>query len=250
MSLFAGKRAIVTGASRGIGLSVSQKLAELGAAITLVARNEDLIRENVKLLATNDQQTHDYVPYNLLDLVQGKEPENHESLLSAFDRSSILINCAGVTTNKLLVRSKDADINATISTNLIAPIILSRLAIKPFTKIGKQQEEKPTIVNIASVLSLTGFHNPGTVVYAALKAGLLGFTESLAGELKGSIRVNSVLPALVEETDMGKQAPVGNSFPKVHMNEVVDKIVEAVSDESMNGKHLFADGKGLRFLGD
>lgn len=246
--MLAGRRAIVTGASRGIGLAISKGLAELGASITLLARDSDAMYDNVKNLARQEYQEHKFVTYNLLDLAHGKEPENHSFLLEALNESSILINCAGTTTNTLLARAPERSIIDTIDTNLVAPIILSKLAIKPFTKIGKLQKLKPVIVNVSSVLSFTGLSSPGTTVYAALKAGLLGFTKSLANELRGSIRVNSVLPALVKETDMGKKAPAGNAFPVIQMKDAVDNAIELVTDESLNGQLLVADGKGHRFL--
>ncbi|PSK35664.1 hypothetical protein C7M61_004453 [Candidozyma pseudohaemuli] len=229
--MLAGRRAIVTGASRGIGLAISKGLAELGASITLLARDSDAMYDNVKNLARQEYQEHKFVTYNLLDLAHGKEPENHSFLLEALNESSILVNCAGTTTNTLLARAPERSIIDTIDTNLVAPIILSKLAIKPFTKIGKLQKQKPVIVNVSSVLSFTGLSSPGTTVYAALKAGLLGFTKSLANELRGSIRVNSVLPALVKETDMGKKAPAGNSFPVIQMKDAVDNAIELVTDE-------------------
>lgn len=246
--MLAGRRAIVTGASRGIGLSISKTLAELGASVTLVARNSDALYDNVKNMPTPENQEHKFVSYNLMELAQGKEPENHSFIMEALNESSILVNCAGTTTNTLLARATERSILDTIGTNLIAPVILSKYAIKPFTKIAKLQDHKPVIVNVASVLSFTGLTSPGTTVYAALKAGLLGFTKSLSGELRGSIRVNAVLPALVRETDMGKTAPAGSKFPVIQMEDAVNNTVELITDESLNGKLLIADGKGHRFL--
>lgn len=246
--MLAGRRAIVTGASRGIGLGIAKSLADLGASVTLLARDSDAMYDNVKSLAREENQEHKVVSYNLLDLARGKEPDNHGFLVEALNESSILINCAGTTTNTLLARATEQSIADTLNTNLVAPVILSKLAIKPFTKIAKLQNQKPVIVNVSSVLSFTGLTSPGTTVYAALKAGLLGFTKSLADELRGSIRVNAVLPALVKETDMGKKAPAGNKFPVIQMKDAVDNTLELVTDESLNGQLLIADGKGHRFL--
>ncbi|KAF3988761.1 hypothetical protein FT663_03849 [Candidozyma haemuli var. vulneris] len=246
--MLAGRRAIVTGASRGIGLSISKSLAELGASVTLLARDSDALYDNIRNLAKPENQEHKFVSYNLLDLARGKEPENHGFLIEALNESSILVNCAGTTTNTLLARAPESTIVDTLGTNLVAPVILSKLAIKPFTKIAKSQEQKPVIVNVSSVLSFTGLTSPGTTVYAASKAGLLGFTKSLADELRGTIRVNSVLPALVKETDMGKKAPAGNNFPVIQMEDAVNNTIELITDESLNGQLLIADGKGHRFL--
>lgn len=121
------------------------------------------------------------------------------------------------------------------------------MAVKPMIK-NLRQQGTPSILNISSVLSLTGLTTPGTTLYAALKAGILGFTESLAAELNGKVRVNAVLPGLVTETDMGKNATVGGKFPIVSLEEVVDSCVEVICDETLNGQYILADGKGFRSL--
>ncbi|KAM9908850.1 hypothetical protein OXX69_005894 [Metschnikowia pulcherrima] len=85
-----------------------------------------------------------------------------------------------------------------------------------------------------------------TSPYAASKAGLLGFTESLAAELGGKIRVNAVLPALVPETEMGRSG--SPKLPTVSLEEVVQACENVIMDESMNGKFVAADGKETRYL--
>ena len=98
----------------------------------------------------------------------------------------------------------------------------------------RQRKQNPSILNVSSVLSLTEHVLPGTSVYAASKAGLLGFTKSLSNELKGRIRVNALLPGLVKETDMGMN--VNSGLEQVSLDEVSNKAVQVLSDLSMNGE--------------
>lgn len=241
-----GKTAFVTGASRGIGLALSHKLALLGCTVTMVARNQDLLVDNLKKLPTPENQQHKYVSYDLMSLARGVEPDNHLLLLENLQQSSILINCAGLATYKLMPKLTTDGILDVIDLNLVAPILLSRLAIPSMVKLGRQEKVAPSILNISSLLSSTGTAVSGTVAYAALKSGLLGLTEALAKEMNGKIRVNAVLPALVKETDMGKSASA--SLPDVSLKDVVDTCIKVLEDDSINGKFVPADGSEFRTL--
>lgn len=237
-----GKRAIVTGASKGIGLAISERLAQLGCAVTMVSRDQDVLYDKVKELPRDENQDHKYISYDLLNLARGEEPDNHSFLIEALKTSNILVNCAGMSTHTMLAKAIDDSVRETIGLNLLAPILLSKLAIKPMLKLAKLQETRPTILNVSSMLSLTGLAAPGTTVYAALKAGLLGFTQSLAYELNGKIRVNAILPSLVTETDMGRLAALQGRFPTIPLQVVADASVDLICDDSLNGKLMVADG--------
>jgi 3-oxoacyl-[acyl-carrier protein] reductase len=150
-----------------------------------------------------------------------------------------LINCAGITNHKLLPRLSDQDIITTLNLNLTAPILLSKMCFKPLLHSNKGSSFTPTIINISSILA-TSSTIPGTSVYAASKAGLLGFTSSLAAELKGKIRVNSILPGLIQETNMGANANI-DTIQKVSLEEVVKVTIDTILDESANGKHVVVD---------
>lgn len=241
-----GKNALVTGASRGIGLALSNKLALLGCTVTMVARNEDLLVDNVRKLPTPNNQKHKYVSYDLMSLVKGVEPKTHLLLVENLQQSSILVNCAGLATYKLLPKLTDENILDVVNLNLIVPILLSKLAVPSMIKLGRQQKVTPSILNIVSLLSCTGTAVPGTTAYAALKAGLLGLTEALAKETNGKIRVNAVLPALVPETDMGKAASA--SLPTVPLKDVVGTCIKVLEDQSLNGKFVPADGGAFRTI--
>lgn len=244
--MLSGRNALVTGASRGIGWALCQKLAHLGCTVTMVARNEDLLVDNVKKLAKPNNQNHKYVLYDLLSLARGREPEGHGFLKENLEQSSILVNCAGLATYKLISRLTTEGIVDVVDVNLVAPILLSKMALPSMLKIGRQEKITPSILNISSLLSSTGTAVSGTTAYAALKAGLLGLTEALAKEMNGKVRVNAVLPALVPETDMGKSAT--KSLPTVAMDDVVDTCVRVLTDEALNGKFVPADGGEFRTL--
>lgn len=241
-----GRTALVTGASRGIGLALSNKLALLGCSVTMVARNEDLLIDNLRKLPTKGDQKHNYVSYDLLLLAKGVDAPNHDSLVSHLASSLILVNCAGLATYKLMPKLTNEGILDVVDLNLNVPILLSKMAIPTMVKLGRLQKITPQILNISSLLSSTGFSVSGTTAYAALKAGLLGLTEALATEMNGKIRVNAVLPALVPETDMGKGAAA--LLPTVALKDVVDTCVKVLEDEKLNGKFVPADGKEFRTL--
>lgn len=251
-----GKKALVTGASKGLGYAISQKLAELGCSVNLVARNETLLKANVNALpVVSLHQQHNYLKCDLQDLLNKEiyHPSSKEShdLLEHLDNVSILVNCAGRTTHNLLPRISTEEVISTINLNLTVPILLSRLACRPMMKVSSKLKsspvagkfKKPTILNISSVLSTTDYTLPGTTVYAALKAGLLGFTKSLASEFKGRIRVNALLPGLIEGTDMGTNANIANDELKpVAIDDVVKKAIEVISNDSFNGQNIILDG--------
>lgn len=243
--MLSGKNIFITGASRGIGLALSKKLALLGSTITMVARNEDLLVDNLKNLPTPNNQQHKYVSYDLMSLARGEKPNSHGFLVENLENASVLVNCAGLATYKLLPKLTNDGILDVVDLNLVAPILLCKMAIPSMLRQGKLGAV-PSILNISSLLSATGTAISGTTAYAALKAGLLGLTEALAKELNGKVRVNAVLPALVPETDMGKSGSA--SLPVVSLLDVVDTCVKVLEDESLNGKFVPADGGEFRTL--
>ncbi|CUM68596.1 uncharacterized protein PRCAT00006323001 [Priceomyces carsonii] len=249
------QKALVTGASKGLGWAIAQKLALKGCSVTLLSRNEALLKKNVERLPkVHSSQVHGFIPFDLAQLIKpdlGEEDMNN--ILKELKDISILVNCAGVTSHYLLPRMETRMIDLIIGLNLTAPIILSKLAYKPMIATYKKNSQsssisKPQILNISSILSFTGLTVPGTAVYAATKAGLLGFTESLSAEFKGSIRVNAILPALIEETDMGKTAKSSDKIPKITLAQAVNKIIEVLEDESLDGKCISIVGDESRIL--
>ncbi|CAK9436303.1 uncharacterized protein LODBEIA_P08610 [Lodderomyces beijingensis] len=233
--MFKGKSALITGGSRGIGLAIASRLAQEGANVTLVARNHASLEAATRSLPRDDRhnQHHHFQALNLLNLVNSNHPD---ALIAQKSLSSntILVNCAGMTTHSLLHSTSQQQILDTLNLNLTIPILLSQWAIKNMIRNRKLH---PAILNISSVLSLTDHVIPGTSVYAASKAGLLGFTTSLANEMKGRIRVNALMPGLVRETDMGSIVDEEkNVAPVVSLSFVADKAVEMLGDLSLNGE--------------
>lgn len=244
MYKLAGHKALITGASKGVGSAIAQELAQNGCSVTLLARNRQLLTEKcLTLPKVVSKQSHLYIDYDLQDILQGPDKRIAESL----EGTSILVNCAGITTHSLLPRCADKGIIQTINTNLIAPIILTKMASKPMLASIKQLKNSPVnspvVLNIASVLSLTDTHLKGTTVYAASKAGLLGFTTSLASEFDGKIRLNALLPSLILETEMGARANVLKGVPVVSLKKVVEEALAAITDTTINGQLIVVDSE-------
>ncbi|EMG48938.1 hypothetical protein G210_0394, partial [Candida maltosa Xu316] len=221
--------ALITGGSRGIGLAISKKLANEGATITLLARNKTKLEQSISELSTTHDQKHSYLSYDLINLIK-PSPELY------LGSPSILVNCAGITNHSLLHRTSQEEIFTTINLNLTIPIILSQMVMK---NMIRNKNLNPSILNISSVLSMTNYFMPGTSVYAASKAGLLGFTTSLAKELKGRVRVNALMPGLVKETEMGSK--VNADLTVIPLESVVNEAVRILQDTTMNGECVILD---------
>lgn len=244
--MLAGQRAVITGASKGIGQALAIRLSQLGCAITLVSRTEQLLSDTLEQLSLGQDQVHDYVVYDLAKLMRDSGTSKVEELNKTLAESSILVNCAGVANHSLLHKLQSETIANTLQVNLLSPILLSKMALMPMLKHLRKLKIMPQILNISSMLSLSGVTIGGTTPYAALKAGLLGFTQSLLGEMNGKLRVNAVLPGLVPETDMGKTG--SKSLPSVSLKEVIDTCEKVITDQELNGALIVADGKGFRKL--
>ncbi|MGO9804928.1 MAG: 3-oxoacyl-ACP reductase FabG [Steroidobacteraceae bacterium] len=184
--------ALVTGASRGIGHSIALALARAGARVIGTATSAAGAAKLGAVLTSHGYNGRGAV----LDAGSG---ESIEALLaeleSAGEMPTILVNNAAITRDSLLLRMKPEDWERVISTNLTAVFRLSKGCVRRMMK-----ERRGRIVNLTSVVGLTG--NPGQANYAAAKAGLLGFTKSLAQELASrGITVNAVAPGFID-TDM------------------------------------------------
>jgi 3-oxoacyl-[acyl-carrier protein] reductase len=186
--------ALVTGASRGIGRAIALALAEAGVRVIGTSTTAEGAAAFTQHLASKQHKGRGTV-LNVGDSASIEsllaDLESHEGM------PTILVNNAAVTRDMLLLRMKQEDWDQVIATNLTAVFRLSKGCLKRMMK-----ERRGRIVNISSVVGVTG--NPGQVNYAAAKAGLLGFTKSLAREVASrGITVNAVAPGFID-TDMTK----------------------------------------------
>ena len=214
-----GKCAIVTGSSRGIGRAIAKKLASQGVNIVLNYRSND--EQAIEV----ENELKEFGVEVLKVKADISKLDEAEKLIKAakerFNKIDIMVNNAGVTIDKLLIRMKEEDFDNVINVNLkgvfnclksIAPVMLRQ-------KCGN-------IINISSVVGLTG--NAGQVNYAASKAGVIGMTKSLAKELGSrGITVNAVAPGFIE-TDMTQD--LNEEYKKKLQEEIPLKRFGAAED--------------------
>jgi 3-oxoacyl-[acyl-carrier protein] reductase len=193
----AGRVAIVTGGSRGIGAAIAALLAEGGAAVVVSGRDAERLERAVKDLERDGAAILGVVA----DAARREDAERLvETAKQRFGRLDVLVNNAGVTRDGLLVRMKDEDWDRVMDVNLRGAFFMIRAA----TKVMMRQKAG-RIINIASTAGAMG--NAGQANYSAAKAGLIGLTKAAARELAHwSILVNAVAPGLIE-TDMTATVP-------------------------------------------
>lgn len=185
MFALADKKALVTGASGGIGGAIARSMHEQGATVALAGRNRDALDA---LAAELGDRCHVIVG----DL---GDTESADAMLStatdAMDGIDILVNNAGLTRDNLAMRIKDDDWQAVIDVNLTATFRLSRAVLR-----GMMKARWGRIINVTSIVGVTG--NPGQANYAASKAGIIGMSKSFAGEVATrGITVNCIAPGFI-----------------------------------------------------
>ena len=192
-----GQIALVTGATRGIGAAVANELGKQGATVigtATTASGADKITEALKEANITGLGL-------MLDVNDSAQVENAlKTIAEQFGDVSILVNNAGITRDTLLMRMKDDDWDAVISTNLTSIYRMSQAVLRPMMKVRTGR-----IISISSVVGHMG--NAGQTNYAAAKAGMTGFTKSLASEVGSrGITVNCVAPGFID-TDMTAELP-------------------------------------------
>ncbi len=189
--------ALVTGASRGIGRAITLELGRQGAYVIGTGTSDISLETIDNLLKENNINGSSFQ----LDVADADSVDRFIRALSdAGLQPAILVNNAGITRDNLLMRMKDEEWDAVLTTNLTSLYRLCKALVRAMMKARFGR-----IINIASVVGQTG--NPGQTNYAAAKAGMLGFTKALARELgTRGITVNAVAPGFIE-TDMTRDLP-------------------------------------------
>ncbi len=197
MTKLQDKVVLVTGASRGIGKAIAEKMGEEGATVIGTATTDggaDNISAYLKGAGINGKGM-------CLNVADADSIKNVlKAITDDFGAVNILVNNAGITRDNLLMMMKDDQWDDIINTNLTSIFRMSKAVIRPMMKARNGR-----IINIASVVGLTG--NPGQTNYSAAKAGILGFSKSLAREIGSRhITVNTVAPGFID-TDMTRELP-------------------------------------------
>jgi 3-oxoacyl-[acyl-carrier protein] reductase len=184
-----GKTAFVSGASQGIGRACALALAKMGARIALAARNEAKLEAVAAEIAAAGGQAEPF----LMDVSDEASIRAVAKAATAhFGTVEILVNNAGITRDTLLLRMKRADWDAVMTTNLTGAFLLTQALLNPMLRARWGR-----IINVSSVVGRTG--QAGQANYAASKAGLIGFTRSMAREVAPrSVTVNAVAPGYIE----------------------------------------------------
>ncbi len=239
-----GRRALVTGASGGIGAAVARALHGRGARVLVTGRR----REALEALVSELGERIDVAIGDVTDAAFTEELVRRMEREGGLD---ILVNNAGITRDGLALRMKDEDWQAVLETNLTAAFRLCRAALR-----GMMRRRYGRIINMGSVVGATG--NPGQVNYAAAKAGLVGLTRALAAEVAArGITVNCVAPgfiatAMTGSLDERQRARITERIPVARLGtpeDVAAAVVYLASEEAayVTGHTLHVNG-GMAML--
>ena len=200
-----GRTALVTGASGGIGRAIAQALSEAGAKVALSGTRENVLEEVAGTLKGESA----IVPCNLSDA------ESVDGLVGRAEEAigplDILVANAGITRDKLLMQMKDEDWNDVLSVNLGSYFRLTKSCMR-----GMMKRRHGRIIGITSIVGVTG--NPGQANYCASKAGMIGFTKSLAQEVASrGITANTIAPGFIE-------SPMTEVLPEMQKDALLGQI--------------------------
>ena len=234
------KNVFVTGSTRGIGLAIAHKFASLGANVVLNGRSaisEELLAQfadyGVKVVAISGDVSDNADAKRMVD-----------EAVAALGSVDILINNAGITKDGMALRMSEEDFDAVLKINLTGTFNMTQAVLKPMTKA-----REGAIINLSSVVGLTG--NAGQANYAASKAGVIGFSKSIAREVAArNVRVNVIAPGFIESdmtavlSDKIKDAMMGQIPMKRfgQAEEVAEVAVFLAKQEYLTGQVLAIDG--------
>ena len=234
------KNVFVTGSTRGIGLAIAHKFASLGANVVLNGRS-----------AISEELLAQFADYGVKVVgISGDVSDNTdakrmvEEAVEVLGSVDILINNAGITKDGMALRMSEEDFDAVLKINLTGTFNMTQAVLKPMTKA-----REGAIINLSSVVGLTG--NAGQANYAASKAGVIGFSKSIAREVAArTVRVNVIAPGFIESdmtavlSDKIKDAMMGQIPMKRfgQAEEVAEVAVFLAKQEYMTGQVLSIDG--------
>lgn len=234
------KNVFITGSSRGIGLAIAHKFASLGANVVLNSRgeiSEELLAEfkpyGVKVLAISG---------DVSDFADAKRMV--DQAIEELGSVDVLVNNAGITQDTLMIKMTEEDFEKVLKVNLTGAFNMTQSVLKPMIKA-----REGAIINMSSVVGLMG--NIGQANYAASKAGLIGFTKSVAREVANrNVRVNAIAPGMIESdmtavlTDKVKDAMLAQIPMKQfgQAEQVADVTAFLASQDYLTGQVIAIDG--------
>lgn len=235
-----GKNVFVTGSTRGIGLAIAHKFASLGANVVLNGRSaigQELLNQfadhGVKVVGISG---------DISDSADAKRMV--AEAIEALGSVDVLVNNAGITKDGMALRMTEEDFEAVLKVNLTGTFNMTQAVLKPMTKA-----REGAIINLSSVVGLMG--NAGQANYAASKAGVIGFTKSIAREVAArNVRVNAIAPGFIESdmtavlSDKIKDAMMAQIPQKRfgQASEVADVAVFLAQQEYLTGQVIAIDG--------
>jgi 3-oxoacyl-[acyl-carrier protein] reductase len=216
---------VVTGASRGLGLAMAQRLAASGYRVIAIARTPgEVLPQAASFAATAGGGRIEFRPFDLSDV--GAMPVLVRGLRAEFGDLYGLVNNAGIGTAGVLGVMPDRDIEALFRLNCLSPVVLTKYVVRSMMAVRTGR-----VVNVSSIVADTGY--PGLSVYSATKAALIGFTQSLAREVgQLGITVNAVAPGfidtqLTQDLDAGQRSAIARRSALRRMAEP-DDVARAV----------------------